>query len=233
MKDLLILNEFTDWFEYNDLIKVDPRIAKYYDLFNEYSNPTFKINDVTWKFSQFPSSSLIELLKQNKLMAMMIDKYFLNEEIFSHDDIEDNKIQLINFFLQINSKLKDCYWSNNINEFNSKFKEILDIINTFYKEIIPFDDYLDKNALTSEDLEKLDSNEKIRSIEFFSELTINLVEFTFNRSIEIKFSILEIIVNFFYPEDNKDEISDEDYDVESELRQQIEAFILLKTDEDE
>jgi hypothetical protein len=158
-------------------------------------------------------------------MRSMLDEYFLNPDLYSDDDIEENTIRFMGFFVQINSLLRDVYASKNDEEFTKAFNAIYKNIAEFYEDTIPGDKIFDSSILNNED-KALVGDEDINERKFFIDLTLSLVEFIFNRSLQTKYSIITIICAY-YEDDNKDKNN-----ADEAIQAEIEEFISLSTNDE-
>jgi hypothetical protein len=102
---------------------------------------------MTGKFSDYPSSPFMEILKQQPLMEGFLQMYFLNKDLYDEDTIEKNKCMLMTFFIKINNLVKRLYLTNNQSEFAGVSSKIHYAIRKFTRETIPYDPVLEKNIL--------------------------------------------------------------------------------------
>lgn len=80
-------------------------------------------------------------------MEYFIEEYFLNDDIYTLSDVEENKCRLMLFFIKINNLFKRLYLVNIQGEFIELFTKIHNLILQFSREIIPTDKILDRNTL--------------------------------------------------------------------------------------
>lgn len=193
MKDFFVLNKCIQAGKDSSLIpKHWEVIASLYERFYPYGDFTALMDDMTDKFSNFPSSPLIEIFKQNKLMGYFIEEYFLNGEIYTPVDIEENKCRLMVFLIKINNLFKRLYLVNNQGEFVELFTKIQNVITQFSNETISSEKILNSNML-------LDDYTYIVPVWSFSEryvfqsLAKAIVDYSFNASLRTKYAILSVI----------------------------------------
>lgn len=134
---------------------------------------------MTGKFSGYPSSPLIEILKQQPLMEYFIQEYFLNTDIYDPATIERNKCVLMTFFMKINNLVRRLYLVNNRSEFLTLFVKIHNDIQGFFLETVPNDKILDKSIFPKEYIDIL-PKEPLEELSVFSDLMNILVDYCFN-----------------------------------------------------
>ncbi len=212
MKDSYVLYNFVPKWCNNNLVENSSEIvASLYERFYLYWDPTTHMDDMTWDFLDFPSSPLIEMFKQQPLMNYFIKEYFLNEEIYTETDIENNKIMLMIFFIKINNLLRRVYLVNNQREFVELYTKIRNDVLQFLHEIVPTCKVLDKNIFP-ERYSYLLPKEPLEEIYVFSNLMIKLIDYSFNASLRHKYEILSIIhknINSNWRSVDKNAIQDE------------------------
>lgn len=160
-------------------------VASLYDRFYHYWDPTTHMDDMTKIFSDYPSSPLMETLKQQRLMSYYIKEYFLNEDIYDPITIEGNKSILMTFFIKINNLFRRLYLAKNKSEFVELFTKIHDDVILFSRETIPSGRVQEDGSLFKE--------EPWEDPYIFSDIMITLLDRFFNRWLRTKYEILSII----------------------------------------
>ncbi|EKD44186.1 MAG: hypothetical protein ACD_71C00218G0011 [uncultured bacterium (gcode 4)] len=186
MKDSYVLHKCILAGSGNNSIWNHPEIvASLYDRFYPYWDPTSHMNDMTGIFSDYPSSPLMETLKQQPHMLYFIKEYFLNEDIYDPITIGENKCILMTFFIKINNLFRRLYLVKNKSEFVELFTKIHNDIILFSRETIP-------NGRVREDGSIL--REEFWEYSFiFSDIMITLIDHSFNTWLRTKYGILSII----------------------------------------
>jgi hypothetical protein len=168
----------------------------YYEKNYDLADPTSYMKDMTDDFPWFPSSQLIEILKQNELMRYFIEEYFINTILYTPKEIEFNKKMLMIFFLHINRATRLLFSCESDAELDKKFEYIQEEIQWFFNEIIPNEAILNKNLLSDKE-RRLIGLWDIKEREFFSSLAFSIVKFIFHTATKTKFRVLTIICRYF------------------------------------
>lgn len=167
-------------------------VALLYHKYYHYGDLTGMMLDMTGKFSNYPSSQLMEIFKQNALMEYFIDEYFLSDDIYALSDKEENKCRLMIFLIQINNLFRRLYLVDDKKEFVDIFTKIHNVILQFSNEIIPADKILDMDVIPekyTDVLPKWSLPERF----VFQNLAKSIVDYSFNTSLRTKYAILSII----------------------------------------
>lgn len=167
-------------------------IALLYERYYPYWDPTAIIDDLTWNFSDFPSSPLIEMFKRHTLMEYFIKEYFINDDIYTDREIKKNKCFLMTFFIKVNNLFRRLYLVDNQSEFTELFLKIEDVIIDFADEIIPPDKLMDID-LPPETYDETLPEWPIQESLIFLHLMIGIVNHYFHTSIRDKYGIFSII----------------------------------------
>jgi len=160
-------------------------VASLYERFYLYGDPTAQMDDMTGIFSDYPSSPLMEALKQQPHMLYFIKEYFLNEDIYDPVTIEGNKGILMAFFIKINNLFRRLYLVKNKSEFTELFTKIHNDIILFSRETIPSGRIWEDGSIFREEFWEDPS--------IFSGIMMSLIDHNFNTWLRVKYRILSII----------------------------------------
>lgn len=188
MKDSFVLNKCFK-IEQN---KQSGKVASLYERFYPYWDPTTYMDDMTGRFSDFPSSPFMEILKQQPLMESFIQLYFLNKDLYDEITIERNKCILMMFFIQINNLVSRLYLANNQSEFAQLDGKIHHAIRKFTRETVPYDPELEY-IIVPERYKHTLLEGRSGEPSIFSNLMIALFDHSFYIWLRTKYEILSII----------------------------------------
>jgi len=198
MKDLFILQKYFPDNDYSGPLNDYPEnLPSLYNEFYCYGDWTVKVSDISWNFSDFPSSPFIEMLKQNIDMQYFIQEYFLSEDICSESEVESNKTLLMAFFIKINNLFRRRYLINSDSEEKELYIKIHDTMYGFAQKVIPWDKLFNSSTLSKKFVDGL-PKWPLSELWVFYYLMMCLDQYCFERSIRMKDAIFFIVYKNIY-----------------------------------
>ena len=158
-----------------DIAKYNPNIFEVYEKCYSYWDLTKTKPEEGWRFKEYLSSPLIEILISDSIFSWYIEERILKNDSF--------KLESIALLWKVNNNFKNLYLSKNKSEFIEKFSIIFDIFLDFFNESYFLVD--NEESLNSWD-----------GILLMAEHVMHIINNSFKNSMVIKYLILTTICEY-------------------------------------